>query len=282
MILTTQNIKMKIAIQGYEGSFHHLAAINYYGQPVDVLPMSTFKKVVKAIEKETATEGMMAIENSIAGSILPNYNLLQSSSLSVTGEIYLSIGQHLMALPGQTLEDIKEVHSHPMAILQCDKFFSKHPEIKLIESEDTALSARTIRENNLKGVGAIAGKMAAEIYELPILKENIETVKNNFTRFLILSRHPDNPSVEANKASLYFKVPHQPGALVNALAKVSETGANLSKIQSFPIVEKEWEYYFHLDIEFENLQQYHGLIDGLSASTEELKVLGVYKKGKTL
>lgn len=276
--------KLQIAIQGYEASFHQIAAIGYYGSAIDIIPCKSFRKLVKSIEREEAVdEGVMAIENSIAGSIVPNYHLLQKSNLCVTGEIYLHINQHLMALPGQDISSLKEVHSHPMAILQCEKFFRKHPHIKLIETEDTALSAKNIRDNNLQGIGAIASKMAAELYDLEIIREHIETVKNNYTRFLILSRTKNSvPEELCNKASLHFRVSHNPGALVKALQVIADAGGNMSKVQSFPTVEYEWRYYFHIDIEFENMPLFKDIIKSLTDVTEELKILGVYHKGKTV
>ena len=276
--------KLQIAVQGYEGSYHQIAAMGYYGKPIEIVPCKSFRKLVKKLEKdETIDEGIMAIENSIAGSLVPNYHLLQKSHLSVTGEIYLHINHHLMTLPGQDIYSLKEVHSHPMAILQCEKFFRKYPHIKLIETEDTALSAKNIRDNNLKNVGAIASKMAAELFGLEVIREHIETVKNNYTRFLILSRTKNTvPEELCNKVSLHFRVSHDPGALVKALQVIADGGGNMSKVQSFPTIEYEWRYYFHIDIEFENMSKYREIIDSLAGVTEELKILGVYKKGKTV
>jgi prephenate dehydratase len=276
--------KLQIAIQGYEASYHQIAAMGYYGKPIEIVPCKSFRKLVKKLENdETVDEGIMAIENSIAGSLVPNYHLLQKSHLSVTGEIYLHINHHLMTLPGQDINSLKEVHSHPMAILQCEKFFRKHPHIKLIETEDTALSARNIRNNNLKNIGAIASKMAADLYDLEVIQEHIETVKNNYTRFLILSRTKNSaPEELCNKASLHFRVSHKPGALVKALQVIADAGGNMSKVQSFPTVEYEWRYYFHIDIEFEHMVNYQEIIKSLTNVTEELKVLGVYHKGKTV
>lgn len=228
------------------------------------------------------TEGaVMAIENSIAGSIMPNYTLLMESSLTIVGEIYVQIHHQLMALPGTKMEDLKEVHSHYMAIQQCRNFFSAYPDIHLVETADTALAARDIAENGLKNTAAIASLTAAELYNLEILARGIETVKNNYTRFLILSR--DAASVEEpNKASVHFRVSHEPGSLLKALKVISENGLNLSKIQSFPVIEEEWRYYFHCDLEFENIEQFEKARTGLVGVTEMLRVLGVYHKGETI
>ncbi|MEN7551815.1 prephenate dehydratase [Rapidithrix thailandica] len=278
------NSKKRIAIQGYEGSFHQIAARAYFQQPIETLPCPTFPELAALSGDPQRSEGgIMAIENSIAGSILPNYSLLQDSELTITGEVYLRIRQNLMALPGQSIEALKEVYSHPMAILQCQQFFKQYPHIKLIESEDTALSAQRVREQSLKGVGAIASSLAAELFELEILEESIETVKNNYTRFLILS-HPPVREVapEHNKMSLYFKILHQPGTLAKALNALANVEVNISKLQSFPVPGSEWQYYFHTDIEFETLSQYQQVLETLKPLTEELKVFGTYQKGKTI
>ena len=223
----------------------------------------------------------MAIENSIAGSIMPNYTLLMESTLTIVGEIYVQIHHQLMALPGTKIEDLKEVHSHYMAIQQCRNFFASYPHIHLVETADTALAARDIALQGLKNTAAIASLTAAELYNLEILARGIETVKNNYTRFLILSR--DATSVEdPNKASVHFRVSHAPGSLLKALEVISGNGLNLSKIQSFPVIEEEWRYYFHCDLEFENIDQFEKAKEGLKCVTEMLRVLGVYHKGETI
>lgn len=273
---------IKVGIQGYEGSFHHIAAESFYNRPLELAPMNTFNALISALRKNKTDEAVMAIENSIAGSILTNYNLLSKSSLFIKGEIYLQIAQNLLTLPGVKIEELTEVHSHPMAILQCEKFFSQHPDIKLIESEDTALSALMVQQKQQRNIGAIASTKAAEIYKLQVLEKNIETVKNNFTRFLILSNEAHIESADNNKASLNFKLANIPGALSRALQIVFENNVNISKIQSSPVVATEWQYYFHLDIEFDSTVQFNNTVQALQDVTEELKVLGVYKRGKTI
>jgi len=273
------NKVLKIAIQGYEGSFHEMAARKYYGKHLNIVPSDSFTHMISnTLNEQLCDEGVMAIENSIAGSILSNYSLLEESDLTITGEVYLEIGQHLMALPGQSIQDISEVHSHPMAILQCRKFFKHLPHIKLIETEDTAKSAQHIQKNQLYGVAAIASKLAAELFQLEIMAHNIENATKNYTRFLVLSRNEDVQT--GNKASLHFKVTHEPGSLVKAMQTLSDEGINISKIQSIPIIESDWQYSFHVDIEFDNTNQYKKAIKGLQTNCQELKVLGVYKNGR--
>ncbi|ATL49829.1 chorismate mutase [Chitinophaga caeni] len=273
---------MRIAIQGFEGCFHQVAARNFFGKQSGIVPCASFSELVKQVKSGAdADAGIMAIENSIAGSILPNYSLLKNSNLHVVGELYLQINQHLMVLPGQQLEDIREVHSHPMALLQCIDFLEQHPHIKLVETEDTALSAKNVRSKKLKSTAAIAGKLAAEIFELDIIAPNIHTVKNNYTRFLAISKQAPEPDPGVNKASVYFETSHETGSLVKVLAQIAKEGINLSKIQSFPIPAKVWQYYFHADMEFTDLAHFEKALKKITPHTEHLKVLGVYKKGKT-
>ena len=273
---------MKIAIQGFEGCFHQVAARGFFGKQTEIECCGSFAELVKKAKQQPDVDaGIMAIENSIAGSILPNYSLIKNSGLHIIGEIYLQINQHLMVLPGQTLEDIREVHSHPMALLQCTDFLEKYPGIKLVETEDTALSARHVRQKKLKSTAAIAGRLAAEIYELDIIAPNIHTNKNNYTRFLAVSRTPVATPQDANKASIYFQTTHERGNLAKVLTKIADAGMNLSKLQSFPIPAKEWTYYFYADMEFENAAHFEKAVTKLEALTESLKVLGIYKKGKT-
>ncbi len=277
-------MKLRIAIQGFEGSYHQHAADNFFRRSVDVVPAISFHQLVRMAEDKNQTEGaVMAIENSIAGSIGPNYSLLLQSNLKIVGEIYTRIHHNLMALPGTKISDLKEVWSHPMAIEQCRKFFLDYPEIGLIEKPDTALSAKQVAEGKLEGVGAIASESAAKLFDLEILEKGIETVKNNYTRFLILSREEAlNGTFEANKASLHFRVSHEPGSLLKALNIIAENGLNLSKIQSFPVIKEEWKYYFHADLEFSDLEDYERTIEQLKSVTSMLNVLGVYKKGETI
>ena len=270
---------LPVAIQGYEGSFHQVAARSFYGKNVQILPCATFTEVIRqSCDKNATMGGIMAIENSIAGSILPNYNLLQKSDLFVAGEVYLQIDQHLMVNPGVKLKDIKEVHSHPMAIQQCLGFLNPHG-WKLIETEDTALSAKHVQVRKSKHVAAIAGKLAAELFGLDIIAPKIHDVKNNYTRFLILQQSPSE--VEgANKASINFHTDHAKGRLSEVLTVIAKEGINLSKLQSFPIAGSKFKYGFHADLEFDAIGQYKKLIGKLEKKTVFFRVLGVYKKGK--
>ncbi len=270
----------RVSIQGYEGSFHQVAARQFFGQEVEVIPCATFRDVVKiASNKKESDGGVMAIENSIAGSILPNYNLLQKSNLKIAGEVYLQIKQHLLVNPGVKLEDIREVHSHPMAIQQCLEWLDKY-NWKLIETEDTALSAKHIHQHKSKHIAGIASKLAAELFELHIIAPNIHTMRNNYTRFLILQREENSVRVDdANKASVNFHTDHSRGSLAKVLTRIAEGGINLSKLQSFPIPGSDFKYSFHADMEFETIEQFNQVIDEISQITAELKIYGVYKSG---
>lgn len=272
----------KVSIQGYEGSFHQVAARQFFGKNVEVIPCATFREVVKlAGNKKESDGGVMAIENSIAGSILPNYNLLQNSGLRITGEIYLQIRQNLMVNPGVSLEDIREVHSHPMAIQQCLDYLDKY-NWKLVETEDTALSAKHIHQHRSRHVAAIASKLAAELFQLNIIAPNIHTMRNNYTRFLILQRQDVPAGIEgADKASVNFHTDHSKGSLARVLTRIADGGINLSKLQSFPIPGSNWQYSFHADMEFETLDQFNKVIESIRPITADLKIYGVYKKGKT-
>jgi prephenate dehydratase len=273
----------KISIQGYEGSFHQVAAQQFFGKDVDVIPCGTFREVIRiAGSKKESDGGIMAIENSIAGSILPNYTLLQKSNLRITGEIYLQIRQNLMVNPGVSLEDIREVHSHPMAIQQCLDYLDKY-NWKLVETEDTALSAKHIHQHRSRHAAAIASKLAAELFQLNVIAPNIHTMKNNYTRFLVVQREDMAPVIEnANKASVNFHTDHSRGSLARVLTRIAEAGINLSKLQSFPIPGTEWQYSFHADMEFDELDQFHHVIENIEPLTEALKVYGVYRKGVTI
>lgn len=271
---------VKVSIQGYEGSFHQVAARKFFGKQVEVVTCATFREVVKiASNKKESDGGVMAIENSIAGSILPNYNLLQQSKLRVVGEVYLPIKQQLLANPGVKLEDIKEVHSHPIAILQCMDFLEKY-DWKLIETEDTALSAKHVHQRKSRHVAAIASKLAGDLFELEILSPNIHTMKNNYTRFLILQRAELAQEVlDANKASVSFHTDHSRGSLAKVLTTIAEAGINLSKLQSFPIPGSDFKYNFHADMEFENLDQFNQVSAILRTQTQALNIYGVYRNG---
>jgi len=269
------------AIQGYEGSFHQMAAQQFFGKQVEVIPCGTFREVVKlAASKKESDGGVMAIENSIAGSILPNYNLLQRSNLVIVGEVYLQIRQNLLVNPGVKLEDIREVHSHPMAIQQCFDFLDKY-NWKLIETEDTALSAKQIHQHKSKHIAAIAAKLAAELFGLDVIAPNIHTLKNNYTRFLILKREEAALKInDANKASVSFHTDHSRGSLARVLTEIAEGGINLSKLQSFPIPDTDFKYSFHADMEFQTINQFQKVIEEIKPITENLKIYGIYKRGE--
>jgi prephenate dehydratase len=271
----------RISIQGYEGSFHQMAAQQFFGKNVGVIPCATFREVIKlASNKKESDGGVMAIENSIAGSILANYNLLQRSNLVIAGEVYLQIRQNLLVNRGVTIDEIREVHSHPMAIQQCFDFLDKH-EWKLVETEDTALSAKHVHQHKSKHIAAIASKLAAELFDLDVLALNIHTLKNNYTRFLILKREEASQKIDgADKASVSFHTDHSRGSLARVLAKIAEDGINLSKLQSFPIPDTDFKYSFHADMEFEHINQFEKVIDDIKPLTEYLKVYGVYKRGE--
>lgn len=281
---TKHSPEYRIAIQGGFGAFHEIAARSYFGtDKIIIIPRNTFKDLFKSLKMRQADFGITAIENSVAGSILPNYTLLKESGKKIVGEIFLRIKQNLVALPGQRVEDITEVYSHPMAILQCQTFFDNYPDIKLIESLDTALSAKDISEKGLSGKAAIASELAAQKYNLEIIAEEIETNKINYTRFLILSdngeiiRDPDN-----NKSSVYFSLSHSIGSLSKILSILSYYNMNLTKIQSMPIVGEEWSYHFYVDMVYEDYDLYHQALGAIKPFTGELGVLGEYRKGKKI
>ncbi|MBO9201178.1 MULTISPECIES: prephenate dehydratase [Niastella] len=277
-----QGTGIRVSIQGYEGSFHQVAARQFFGKNVEVIPCATFREVVKiASNKKESNGGLMAIENSIAGSILPNYNLLQKSSLKIIGEVYLPIKQQLLVNPGVQLEDIREVHSHHMAIQQCLEYLDKY-NWKLVETEDTALSAKHVQQHRSKHIAAIASKLAADLFNLDVIAPNIHTLKNNYTRFLVLV--PEDiaqPVAEANKASVNFHTDHSRGSLARVLSRIAEGGINLSKLQSSPIPGTDFQYSFYADMEFDTLDQFNEVINGIKPVTQDLRIYGVYKNGKT-
>ncbi len=270
------------AIQGFEGSFHQAAAKEFFGGDVEVICCNTFQKVVSTADDiKLSAGGIMAIENSIAGTILPNYQLLQKSNLVIIGEIYLQIDQNLLVDKNTTLESIREVHSHPMALLQCSDFLEKY-NWKLVATEDTALSARYVAENNSQYIAAIAGKCAADIYGLNILVPLIHTEKNNFTRFWILQNKTVAEKVEnADKASIQFTTDHSKGSLAKVLKRISDAGINLGKLQSMPIPGSDWKYSFHADCEFNQYEQFQEMIATIKPVTAEIKIYGIYKNNKT-
>ncbi len=276
------NISKKVLIQGYEGSFHHLVARKWAGKSTGIEPCASFSELVRRLERDTQFDyAIMAIENSIAGSLLPNYGLLEKSSLQIIGEMYFPIKQNLLCLPGQSLAQIKEVHSHPMALLQCADFLEKQAQLRAVTSADTALSAQEIGQQKIKGRAAIAPLLCAELFGLKVLARNIHSDKANYTRFLVLQRESDFAiSPDANKASIFFEVEHNVGSLAKVLTILSVNKINLSKVQSFPIVGKVWHYHFHADLEFHTPKDFFAVLPLLKKHTRFLKVLGVYVRGK--
>lgn len=284
--LNGKNVKNKttrISIQGFEGSFHQVAARNFFGEEVEVICCPTFSDVLKiASDKKASNGGIMAIENSIAGSILGNYNLLRKSGLYIVGEVYLQIRQNLLVNHGVSLDDIKEVHSHPMAIQQCLRFLDKH-NWKLVETEDTALSAKHVHQHKSKHIAAIASTLAADLYNLNVIAPDIHTVKHNYTRFLVLQ--PDIPEIPvegANKATVTFFTDNSRGSLAKVLTKIASGGVDLSKLQSFPIPETDWHYMFGVDMEFDSLEKFNKVIEDIRPLTGDVTVYGIYKKGATI
>ncbi len=274
----------KIAIQGGYGAFHEIAAHHYFeNEEIDILPRNTFRDMVFSLKERQCDYGIMAIENSLAGSIIPNYNLIINSNMHVNGEIYLRIKQNLVALPGVKLEELREVYSHPMAILQCQDFFDDYPGIKVVESIDTALSAGDIAKSGSRDTGAIASRLAAEKYGLEVIAAGIETNKMNYTRFLILAENGIIiPPEEVNKASIFFTVAHKFGSLSKILSILSYYEINLAKIQSMPIPGKDWEYMFFVDVEINDYEMYRKSLEAIGPFTPSLGILGEYKKGKSV
>lgn len=274
----------KVAIQGGLGAYHGIAAENFFGEEVEIVPCTTFRDIFKAIKKEPNIIGIMAIENTIAGSLLANYNLLKESKLPIAGEFKQRISHCLAALPGKTIHDIKEVESHPIALMQCGDFLDTLPDIRIIEHEDTALAARDVVAKRLESTAAICSVKAAEIYGLEILARGIETNKHNFTRFLIFGNQWIVDEIQKddviNKSSIVFTLPHTEGSLSHVLSVFSFYNINLTKIQSLPIIGREWEYQFYVDLKFSSQERYHQSLDAIRPLINELKVLGEYPEGR--
>lgn len=273
-------MSINVAIQGVQGSFHHKVAQTYFDESVHVQECSSFPDLVEALISNTATDAVMAIENSIAGAILPNYALLDEHNLHIAGEFYLDVQHNLMALPAQSIADIREVWSHPMALLQCRSFFKAYPHIKLVEDTDTAGVARQIQEVGLKGIGAIASETAAQIYELDILAPKIQTIKDNATRFFILGNKRKDLTGQVDKASVRFTTDHKRGSLATILNVMSDCKLNLTKIQSMPIIETPWKYAFFVDVTFDVYKDYEKAKKVLDIMATDFKVLGEYKNQK--
>ena len=277
-----ETANLRVGIQGFPGAFHEIAArLCFEGRPIDIVPCLTFEELVEKLEAgEEMDAALMAIENSLAGSLMANYKLLDQANLMAVGEVYLRVKQNLMVLPGVKIEDLTEVHSHPVAIEQCLEFFRQYPHIQLIRTEDTALSARNVREKGLKTVGAIASTLAADLYEMEILAESIETNKKNYTRFLVLQRADQAiTDPDADKVSISFGVSHTVGSLHKVLAILSAYNFNMSKIQSAPIIGQPWEYRLFIDYVAEGHVSVDQAYEALRPVTHNLKLLGAYKQG---
>lgn len=286
--MKTKQEKISVAIQGVQGSFHDIAAHEYFnGTEITTVPCDTFHDLFFLLAERRADHGMVAFENSVAGSILPNYELLRRSGLPVTGEIYLRIVQNLLALPGQQISDISEIHSHPMAIQQCNIFLEEMRKkgVRVVETVDTALSARLISEKKQKGIAAIAGSRAADIYGLAILEKEIEADKENFTRFLLVSSEAGTDGATGqedtcDKAIVCFSLPHRVGSLSQVLSILAYYQISLTKIQSLPIVGKPWEYQFHIDLVYSDYKRYRQALDAIRPLTEGLDIVGEYRQGR--
>lgn len=275
----------RVAIQGGVGAYHEIAAREYFkGEDLEIVPCSTFKDIFIEAEKDPDLIGIMAIENTIAGSLLQNHDLLKLNKLQIAGEQKQRISHSLAVLPGVKIDEVQEVMSHPMALMQCEEFLDTLTGIKIVEHDDTALAARDIKEKNMRSTAAICSSLAAKIYGLDILAEGIETNKRNFTRFLILAKGDMLREVQKenniNKSSLVFILPHNEGSLSKVLSVLSFYGINLTRIQSLPIVGREWEYQFYIDLTFSDYNRYKQSIDAIMPLISNLKVLGEYREEK--
>ena len=275
----------RIAIQGEVGSFHDITAHHYFeGEQLQIICCATFEEVFENMKKDPTVIGIMAIENTIAGSLLHNYELLRESGMAFVGEHKTHISHCICCMPGQKMEDLKEVHSHPVALAQCYKYLSKHPNLKMVEDEDTAGSAKNIAKNGTMGVAAICHADAAKLYGLEILENHIEDNPHNYTRFLVMTdpRKADflRAINEADKSSIVFSLPHEEGSLSQVLSILSFYKINLTKIQSLPIIGKEWEYLFYVDVTYDDITRYRQSIDAITPLTKDLIILGEYKAAK--
>jgi prephenate dehydratase len=274
-------MKKRVGIQGIEGSFHYIVSQTYFEEVVEVQPYLSFGEVVDSLASKHTDMAVMALENSIAGSIIPNYAHIDDQNLYITGEYFLEIQHNLMALRGQNISDIKEVFSHPMALLQCKAFFKQYPHIKLIEDTDTAEVAKRIYEGKIVGVAAIASLEAAHLFDLDILAESIQTIKHNETRFVIVERVSDLKNTKSvNKASVKFLLDHKRGSLAAMLNVMSDCNLNLTKIQSLPKIDTPWKYAFFVDITFEAYSDYEKGKAIMKIMADEFKILGEYKNAK--
>lgn len=276
---------LRIAIQGVAGCFHDAAAREYFeGQDIETVPCETFNEMFNLLKSDASMLGILAIENTIAGSLLQNHELLRQSNMTIVGEYKKYISHSIAALPGQSIDDIAEVNSHPMALRQCEQYLQLHPKMKMVETYDTAGSAKMIAENNLVGHAAICGRYAAELYGLKVLEDDIQTNKRNFTRFLVVT-DPCNVTEFKNqkavdKASIAFTLPHSQGSLSAVLVIFSFYGMNLTKIQSLPIIGREWEYRFYVNLTFNDYTRYRQSIDAVRPLISDFKILGEYAEYK--
>lgn len=273
----------RIAIQGFHGSFHDIAAHQYFkGEQIQLICCATFEQVYENMRRDPTVIGMTAIENTIAGSLLHNYQLLRDSGATVVGEHKLHIEHCICCLPDDDWSTVTEVHSHPVALAQCNAFLANHPDIKAVEAEDTAGSAEYIAKYKCKGWAAICNASAAKLYGLKVLQDQIQDNKHNYTRFLVVA-NPNKadflrPLEKANKSSIVFHVAHEEGSLSKVLTILSFYGINLTKIQSLPVIGHEWEYLFYVDVTFENVIRYRQSIDAIIPLTKELKIIGEYEQ----
>ncbi len=278
-------MKKKIAIQGVAGCYHDAAAREYFNEDsIETIPCDTFADLFSNLNTDASLLGIIAIENTIAGSLLQNHELLRQSNQTIVGEYKKHISHVLAALPGQAMEEISEVNSHPMALMQCEQFLQRHANMKMVEKNDTAGSAKEISEHKLMGHAAICGEYAAQIYGLEVLEKDIQTIKRNFTRFLILAdpivANEMTKGVNINKASLVFTLPHSQGSLSKVLTIFSFYGINLTKIQSLPILGREWEYRFYICLTFDDYTRYRQSIDAVRPLINDFKILGEYEECK--
>lgn len=273
-------MKKNIGIQGIKGSFHHIVANNYFEENINLIEYLSFEELILNLFNDIIDYAIMAIENSTAGSIIPNYALIDEYGVNIVGEYYLQISHNLIALKGQSIEDIKEVQSHPMALLQCRDFFKDNTDIVLIEDKDTAQVAKKISENKIKGLGAIASDLASKIYGLDIINANIQTIKKNQTRFVILQKKGSTKNLNFNKASVKFELDHKRGSLAAILNVLSDCKLNLTKIQSMPMIQTPWRYSFFVDVTFDKSEDYFKAKSIIEIMAKDFKVLGEYKNSK--
>lgn len=269
----------KVSIQGIKGAFHEEAALNYFQSEIEIIPNSKFEDVIESVQNQKSEYGIMAIENTIAGTLHPNLELIKQSKLKITGEVYIPIKMNLVALPGTQIYDIKQITSHPIAINQCREFLKKYPKWRLIESDDTALSIQQIAKHKIFDVASIGSKLAANYYGLETLAEGIETNKKNYTRFLILEENFKPVSNEFDKASLALTIPNKKGSLATILNLISFYEINLSKIESSPIIGEPWHYLFYIDVNYSSTEHYNQMLKSLKPIADQINILGQYKSG---